>query len=192
MQRQLQQRTQRGNVMLKNTLARYGWVAMSLHWIIAILIIGMLGLGLYMKALPVSLEKLKLYGWHKEFGLLVLMLATFRVGWRFANITPALPGDMPLLDKFLAHSVHFALYILMFAMPITGWLLTSAAGLPPSFFGLFVLPSLVAPNQELFNLFGQVHFWLGCAFIGLICAHTGAALQHHFIKKDDILRRILP
>lgn len=179
-------------MQLTNTSTRYGWVIIFLHWLMAILIIGMLALGLYMVGLPNNLQKLKLYGWHKEFGLLVLMLATFRIGWRFANVTPVLPYDMPNIQKFLAHSVHWALYILMFAMPLTGWLLTSAAGLAPSFFGLFVLPVLVAPNQELMQLFALIHTWLGYAFIGLICAHAGAALQHHFINKDDILRRILP
>jgi cytochrome b561 len=179
-------------MQMTNTVTRYGAVIIVLHWFMALLIIGMLGVGLYMVGVPVGLLKLKLYGWHKEFGILVLMLVTFRIGWRLTNVTPALPLDMPWIQKFLAHSVHLALYLLMFAMPITGWLMTSAAGLPPSFFGLFVLPPLVAPNQDLFKLFVWVHTWLAYGFIGLICAHAGAALQHHFIEKDNILRRILP
>ena|SRR3990167_9180671 len=177
-------------MQMTNTENRYGIVTIFLHWLMAILIIGLLVLGLYMVALPISYEKLKLYGWHKEYGLLALALVIFRLIWRLINITPHL--SLPLLEKLAARSVHWAFYIFMFAMPITGWLITSAAGLPASFFGLFVLPNLIAPNEELRIFFQAVHKWLGYGFIATIVLHASAALKHHFINKDDILRRMLP
>ncbi|MBL7478884.1 cytochrome b [Legionella bononiensis] len=175
---------------IKNTSSGFGIVAISLHWIIAFLIIGLLILGLYMVNLPISLEKLKLYGWHKEYGFLVLFLAIIRIIWRLSNQMPELA--LPLLEKIAARSMHWAFYCFMFAMPITGWLITSSAGLPASFFGLFTLPNLVAPDEHNRVLFEWIHEWLGYALIGAIMLHTAAALKHHFINKDDILRRMLP
>lgn len=176
-------------MQLTNTENRYGIVTIFLHWLMAILIIGLLALGLYMVALPISHQKLKLYGWHKEYGLLALALVIFRLIWRLTNITPSL--SLPLLEKIAARSVHWAFYIFLFAMPITGWLITSAAGLPASFFGLFVLPNLISPNEELRVLFQEIHKWLGYGLIATIVLHASAALKHHFINKDDILRRML-
>jgi cytochrome b561 len=178
-------------MQIDNTKASYGVVTKMFHWTMAIIIIGMLILGVYMVTLSVSLQKLKLYGWHKEFGILVLMLACLRLGWRMRSQTPALPFGMPKWQVFAAHASHWALYGFMFAIPLTGWLLTSAANLPPSFFGLFVLPPLVAPNHDLLELFATIHQWLAYCLIGLLCLHVGAALQHHFVDKDEILRRML-
>lgn len=177
-------------MQITNTPNRYGIVIIFLHWLMAIIMIGLVILGLYMTGLPVSLEKLKLYGWHKEYGTLILFLAMFRIVWRIGNITPLLPAIMPLWEKLAAHAVHWAFYFFMFALPITGWLLSSAAGLSPSFFGLFTLPNLIAPDQYLLHLFTVIHKWLAYALIATFFAHVGAALKHHFINKDDILRRI--
>lgn len=177
---------------LKNTQNRFGVVAMLFHWVMAIIIIVMIGLGLYMVNLPVSLQKFKYYSWHKEWGVLVLMLATLRLAWRFCNAKPALPSHMPAWEQFAAHSVHYVFYGLMFALPLTGWLLSSAAGLSVSFFGWFVLPDLVAPSETTRQLMTAIHKWLAYGLIAAILGHLGAALKHHFIDKDDILRRMLP
>lgn len=174
---------------ITNTTKRFGIVAIVLHWVIAVLIIGLLALGLYMVNLPINLEKLKLYGWHKEYGFLVLFLAIFRLVWRLSNQTPEL--TLPLLEQLAARSMHWAFYGFMFAMPISGWLITSSAGLPASFFGLFTLPNLVAPNADHRIFFEELHEWLGYALIAAIALHTSAALKHHFINKDDILRRMI-
>jgi cytochrome b561 len=176
-------------VLIKNTENRFGLIAILLHWIMAILIIGLLALGLYMVSLPISLEKLKLYGWHKEYGFLALGLVLFRLIWRLINITPHL--SLPWFEKIAARLVHWAFYGFMLAMPISGWLITSAAGLPASFFGLFTLPNLIAPNEELRLFFEFAHKWLGYGLIATICLHASAALKHHFINKDDILRRMI-
>ncbi len=177
---------------IKNTNDRYGIVAVTFHWLMALLVIGLLCVGLYMTSLKISAQKLQLYGWHKEFGLLVLFLVIIRLSWRFININPTLPSSIPAWQRFIAHAVQWALLGFMIAMPITGWLVTSAAGLAPSFFGLFVLPTLVAPDDHLRHVFADMHEWIAYGLIATICAHVGAALKHHFIDKDDVLRRMLP
>ncbi|MFI4918951.1 MAG: cytochrome b [Legionellales bacterium] len=174
---------------LRNSKSHFGLIAILLHWIMALLIIGLLALGLYMVFLPISLEKLKLYGWHKEYGFLALALVTIRLIWRLINVLPSL--SLPWYELIAARLVHWAFYAFMFAMPISGWLVTSAAGLPASFFGLFTLPNLIEPNEELRQFFALAHKWLGYALIITIILHTSAALKHHFINKDNILRRMI-
>lgn len=176
-------------MLIKNTNTRFGLVAIVLHWLIAILIIGMITIGLYMVSLPIGLEKLKFYGWHKEYGFLILGLVTIRLLWRFINITPDLA--IPAWEALAARLVHWIFYGFMLALPITGWLLSSAAGLPASFFGLFTVPSLIAPDTRLMHLFQEIHEWLGYSLILLIFLHTAAALKHHFIDKDTILKRMI-
>lgn len=176
-------------MQITNTANRYGLVAKLLHWVMAILLIGLLALGIYMVPLPISYQKLKLYGWHKEYGLLALGLVIARVIWRLLNAVPEL--SIPWWEKLAARIVHWAFYFFMFAMPLTGWLVTSAAGLPASFFGWFVLPNLIAPNQEWLVIFEGLHQWLGYGLIAVIVLHTSAALKHHFINKDNILKRML-
>lgn len=172
-----------------NTKDHYGIVAMVLHWLLAVLIIGMLGLGLYMVTLPIGHQKLQWYGWHKEFGFLVLALVMVRFFWRIVNTTPQL--TIPRLEKMAARSVHGLFYVLMFAMPITGWLMTSAAGLPVSFFGLFVMPVIAPPSDELRHLFREMHEWIAYGLIAVIGLHVLAAFKHYFIDKDDILQRMI-
>ena len=176
-------------MQIKNDEHHFGLVAILLHWLMALLIIGMLAVGLYMVELPIGIQKLKIYGWHKEFGILVLMLVIFRILWRLTNPTPVL--NLPWYERMGARLAHLALYVLMLAMPLSGWLMTSAAGLPPSFFGLFTLPSLVAPNDALRELFAWIHEWLAYGLITVIVIHTLGALKHHFIDKNDILRRMI-
>lgn len=174
-----------------NTENNYGIINILLHWLMALLIIGMLCLGLYMTGLVASPQKFKLYGWHKEVGTLILMLVILRVIWRIANIMPSLPTHLPYWQILAARVSHFALYFFMFALPITGWLMSSAAGFPVSFFGLFVLPDLIAPHEHLKHLLAEAHKWLAYGLITVICIHVLAALKHHFIDKDNILRRML-
>lgn len=176
----------------KNSAEEYGVIAKFLHWVMALAIIFMLALGIYMADLPFSADKLELYGIHKAVGSLILMAVGLRLAWRFINLVPPLPAAMPGWEKLAAHAGHFGLYGLMFAMPLTGWLLSSAAGFPVSVFGWFTLPNLIAPNPALRELFGEAHELLAFGLIGLIAAHAGAALKHHFIEKDNVLRRMLP
>lgn len=176
---------------LKNTRLAYGLVAILLHWSMALLIVGMLILGLYMVRMPISLEKLKFYGWHKEVGVLILGLAILRIIWWLYNVLPALPSEMPRLEKWAARSVHLIFYGFVIVMPLTGWMMSSAAGLSVSFFGLFLLPNLVAPNPTLMSILLEVHRYLAYSLIALLVLHTLAALKHHFINKDDVLRKMI-
>lgn len=173
---------------IKNDKEHFGVISVLLHWIMAIIIISMLAIGLYMVDLPSGNPKFELYGWHKAFGILVLMLATLRLLWRMSNTTPAL--ELPWYERLGARFAHFALYLLMICMPLSGWLMSSAGGYPTSFFGLFNLPNLVAPNEELHELFEEIHEWLAYGLISLIVIHTLGALKHHFIDKDNILKRM--
>ena len=161
---------------------------MRMNW--DIIMIGLLIEGLYMVGMPISLEKLKLFGWHKEYGLTILFLVVLRLSWRLANQLPGLPASIPHWQQMAAKLVHFAFYFFMFTMPLTGWLLTSAAGLPVSFFGLFVLPDLVQANPDLRVTLIEVHKWLGYGLIGAILLHVGATVQHFIVHKDNILRRM--
>lgn len=174
---------------LKNDLNHYGSITIFLHWILAILIIGLLTVGLYMTDLPKGPTKFLIYGWHKQIGAIVLVLASFRLIWHLCNITPMLA--IPSLEKYTARAVHGALYILAIAMPLSGWLMTSAAGYSISFFGLFDLPSLIAPNDAYRHFFRGSHTWIAYSLIILIIFHTLGALKHHFIDKNNILKRIL-
>lgn len=175
-------------MLFKNTEERYGIVAIIFHWIMAILIIGMISLGLYMADLPNGPVKIKLFGLHKEFGMLILMLVTLRIIWRLQNQTPRL--SIPRWQKWAAHGTHFILYTLMIAMPITGWLVTSAAGFQVSFFGMFLVPNLIPADEAQMKLFAEIHEWLAYGLIAVLCLHVAAALKHHFIDKDNILIRM--
>jgi cytochrome b561 len=179
-------------MLIKNTTTQYGLVAILFHWLMALLVVLMLCLGLYMVTLPIGVTKLKLYGWHKQIGALILGLVFLRLFWRFVNIVPIFPAHMPNWQRFAARSVHGLLYFFLFALPLTGWLLSSAAGLSVSFFGLFLLPDLISPDENLRHLLTTMHNCLAFTLIAVLFLHIAGALQHHFIDKDDILLRMLP
>jgi cytochrome b561 len=136
--------------------------------------------------------KIWLITYHKEFGMLVLVLVTTRLAWRFGSILPRLAEGMPEWQMVAARFVHLCFYALMFALPITGWLMSSAAGFPVPFFGLFYLPDVVPYSERLFQLFRDLHHWLGYVLIPFIAVHAGAALGHHFLYRDATLRKMLP
>ncbi len=177
---------------LRNTTQSYGSLAKSLHWLVALLIIGMLAVSLWMVGLPLSPDKFKIYGLHKSVGITILSLAALRLFWKSINESPLLPATMNGLEKFLAKAAHAGLYVMMFAMPLTGWCMSSAAGISVSVFGLFTLPNLVAPDKELKHQFQELHELLAWALIAMIVLHAMAALLHHFYYKDNVLRRMLP
>lgn len=174
----------------KNSNSGFGIIAILLHWVMALFIIGLVCIGLYMTALPVSIQKLNYYGWHKEFGMLMFMFIIVRLSWRLYNTTPTL-AELPFWEKVAARAVHWAFYVILFLQPIVGWLISSAAGLPVSFFGWFVFPTLIAANEEYRMLFTQVHQALGYILIVIFFLHVSAALKHYFYNKDNIMQRML-
>ena len=172
--------------------ARYTATAKTLHWAMAILIFGLLALGFYMHDLPLSPEKLKLYSWHKWAGVCAFLLVLVRLAWRAAHRPPPLPATMPAHLQFAAHAGHFLLYALMLAIPLSGWLMSSAKGFQTVWFGVLPIPDLVGKDKELGDLLQSVHMVLNLVFAIAIAGHIGAALKHHFIDRDDILTRMLP
>jgi cytochrome b561 len=173
----------------------YGNVAMALHWVMALLLIALIVLGLYMVSLPdvgFDTGKIALILYHKEFGILALVLALLRLAWRVGQALPSLVDTLPDWQKFIARFVHLCFYGLMFALPVTGWLMSSAGGFPVSFLSLFELPDFVPQSDYLFRAFTLVHQWLSYALIALILVHVAAALKHHFVNKDETLKKMLP
>ena len=171
---------------------RYNRTAIFLHWLVGLGILGTLGLGLYMVDLPFSPAKLQIYSWHKWAGMTLLFLAVVRLAWRLSHPAPALPDTMGPLSRLAAHAGHWALYILMLAIPLSGWLMSSAQGFSVVWFGVLPLPDLVTKNLELGEWLNSTHLILNYTLIATLIGHIGAALHHHFIKKDTVMSRMLP
>lgn len=176
----------------RNTLENYGAVAKFFHWVIAIMIICLIAMGLKMADMENSPDKFKIIGWHKEFGIVVLFLASLRLGWKILDVSPLLPEGYSTVAKLGAKLAHFGLYALMFAMPITGWLMSSASGFPVSMFGLFLMPNIAQPDKEFGHMVRDLHENLAWVLMGLIALHVFAALLHHFYYKDNLLKRMIP
>ena len=170
----------------------YTRTAISLHWLIALLLACAFALGLYMHELPLSPHKLRLYSYHKWLGISLFLLVCLRLFWRLSHRPPQLPASMPRWERVAAESVHHALYVLMFLIPLSGWLMSSAKGFQTVWFGVLPLPDLVSKDARLGELLEQVHGLLNYTMAGLLAGHVGAALKHHFIERDDILSRMLP
>ncbi len=184
------------------TLSRYGGVAIALHWAIAALLIANLVLGLYFHDLPrEDPSKFLLAQTHKSLGLTVLVLSLLRVVWRLTHRVPPLPAEMNPLLKLGARVSHVLLYVLILALPLTGWGMVSASrlGLPTKYFGLFEWPNLSfiadadpETKRGYSGFFHESHETLAWIAIALIVIHVSAALYHHFLRRDGVLRRMLP
>jgi len=177
---------------LRNTSSGYGSVAKLLHWSVVLLIIAQFVLGKIGSDLPNGLEKLKVMANHKSIGMLILMIALVRIAWKLANPSPALPAGMPRWQRIAAKVSHSALYVLLIAQPITGWITSTTRNFPVSFFNWFQFPNLVGPNDELHERFEDLHHFLAEALLVIAILHAAAALYHHFWVRDDVLRRMLP
>jgi cytochrome b561 len=181
-----------GAMTTRNTLTRWGHVSQLLHWLIVVLIIVQVILANIAEDLPLGMKKLAMYARHKSVGITILALAVIRLIWRWANPTPELPTTLKPYERTLAGLTHFGLYLLLFAMPLSGWMMTSARGFPASWFGFFQLPDLVPKNDALYQAMLQTHHILALVLYAIVFLHVAAALKHHFILKDDVLRRMLP
>jgi cytochrome b561 len=174
-----------------NAAPRYTPTAIALHWLLALMILGALGMGLYMTSLPFSPTRLKLYNWHKWAGVTILLLSALRLLWRLTHRPPAdLP--MPAWQRRAAHGAHLALYALFFAVPLAGWAYSSAAGFPIVLYGVLPLPDFVSPDRALADTLKSLHQALAYALGALIALHVGGALKHQFIDRDGLLRRMWP
>ena len=178
--------------MLANTARAWGAPAKFFHWSVALLILVQVALGFAAALWRLSPLKLELFVWHKSTGMLILALMLARLAWRLANRSPALPPQTPAWERRAAHASHVALYVLAVALPLSGWVINSAAGVPFSVFWLLPLPAIAAPDEHVEALAKLVHFSLLVALCLVLAIHIGAALRHHLIKRDDVLLRMLP
>ena len=172
--------------------ARYTRVAIALHWLIAFALIGSFSVGLYMVDLPLSPQKLRIYSWHKWAGVTIFLCVVLRLGWRLRHPPPELPAAMPAWQRRLAGASHVLLYLLMVAVPLSGWLMSSAKGFQTVWFGVLPLPDLLDKNKELGDLLREFHILLNFGMATLVFVHVGAALKHHFLDRDDVLARMIP
>lgn len=173
-------------------IPRYTLVAMALHWVMALLILGLLALGIYMHELPLSPQKLKLYSWHKWAGVTAFLLVLVRLAWRLGHRPPALPEAMSPLMQKAAHAGHWVLYGLMLALPLSGWLMSSAKGFQTVWFGILPLPDLVAKDKTLGDALAQCHEALALLISLAVAGHVLAALKHQFLEKQPLLQRMWP
>ena len=176
----------------RNTKHSWGSLSKALHWIIVLLIINQWIIAERADALPNGLAKLQVLAWHKSFGITILMLAAIRLIWRLLNPTPDLTTETKPWERVLAKLSHLLLYALIFAMPLTGWMMSSARNFPVSWFKLFQLPDLVAPGEQTFHQMLDLHHLLFKVLVGVALLHIAGALKHHFYDKNDVLKRMLP
>ena len=177
--------------MASATPVKYTLVARTLHWLIALGIIGAFAIALYEDDLKFSLLKIKLINYHKWVGLTVLLLAIVRVIWRLTHPAPKAPTHMTPWEKGVAHLTHGLLYLLMFCVPLGGWLYSSAKGFPIVLFGVIPFPALIDKNEAIAHTIKEWHGFGAWTVIILASLHALAALKHHFIDRDDVLKRML-
>ena len=179
-------------MQLRNPPDRWGPISMLLHWAIVALIGWLAWLGLTMVDMPPTPAKINAYALHKSLGLTLLALVAVRLAWRlFAGAPEPVPG-MPTWQERIASATHWAMYVLLFAIPLSGWVFNSASGYPLQWFKQFNLPAIAGRSEDLAATAIQVHeygFWL---LLLLVLAHAGAAFYHHLFQGDDTLRRMLP
>lgn len=177
-----------------DSLLRYDALAKALHWLLALALIGTFALGVYMHELPFSPQRLKLYSWHKWAGMTILSLSFVRLLWRWHVGSPALPANvlarMPAWQQAAHHGTHVALYLLFFAVPLSGWAYSSASGFPVVWFGVLPLPDWVPVDPGLAKVLKQVHQLANWVLSGLVALHVAAVIKHQWIDRDGLLDRM--
>ncbi|HJU23743.1 MAG TPA: cytochrome b [Casimicrobiaceae bacterium] len=169
----------------------YNAGAIALHWLTAALVVTNLLLGLSMVALPISPRKLHWYLFHKSIGITVFLLTSLRVAWRAVHPHPT-PVPMPRWQRRSAAISHALLYVLLFAIPISGWLYSSATGVQVVYLGVLPLPDLVAKDRALGDVLRIVHVSLNASLFAVLAVHVAAAVKHHLVDRDVVLSRMLP
>ena len=178
--------------MIRNTHDAWGSLAKCLHWTVALLVLAQFALGWAAVSWRLSPFKLDLFVWHKSIGVVILVLMVLRVTWRLANPVPDLPDAIAPWERRAAHLGHFLLYAMLFAMPLSGWVVNSAANIPFRIFWQVPLPGIVEPDQALARLAARVHLALFIGLSVLLLLHVGAALRHHLLWRNGVLTRMLP
>lgn len=173
-----------------STVLRYSPPAVLLHWLIAVLIFVTFPLGVYMHDLPLSPDKLQLYSYHKWIGITILMLVSLRVVWRLTHPPPPLPDSVAQWQRSASRIVHGVLYVLILAIPLSGWLMSSAKGFQTVWFGVLPLPDLVGKDKVLGEQLAELHEVLNFTLLGVVILHVAAALKHHFVERVPFLQRM--
>lgn len=176
--------------MLKNTENSYGLVARILHWTIGIMILIMLTIGFTMIQMANSDQKFQFYGLHKATGVLILLLVALRLTWRLLNSSVLLPLDLPSWQKKASYVTHILLYLLMFIMPSSGVLMSILGGHEVNVYGLFTIAAF-EQNLAAAKIAWLIHYYAAYLLTGLIALHFAAALYHHFVRRDNILMRMI-
>ncbi len=171
---------------------QYGRVAMALHWLTALLVVGSLTVAVSMVRMPLGRQKLQWYGWHKSIGITIFLLTCLRLAWRAAHAAPPPLWTMPQWQQRASVLVHQALYLLLVVIPLSGWIYSSSTGVQVVYLGLFPLPDLVPKDRVLARALLALHLTLNFTLFSLVSVHTAAALKHHFIDRDTVLTRMLP
>jgi len=180
-------------MLLKNTEHSWGMVSQLLHWLTVILILVLAVIGLVMTELPRTPKYFWVYTLHKSLGISVLALLPLRLVWRVWAGVPRPVAGTGFWQHAIASVTHLLLYVLLLAVPLSGWMYDSASSLRPfRLFGLFEMPKLPGPDEALAELARGAHGGLFWIMIALVAAHTGAALWHHLFQRDESLRRMLP
>lgn len=180
---------------VRNTERGWGWPAKLLHWGLAVMIVGMIALGVVMVDMVGDPERqYGLFQAHKSIGLTILALMLVRIGWRLANPVPDEPATVPRWENTAARLTHWVFYALLLAMPVTGYLTAASSplGIPTMLFGVVPVPHLVGPDKELSETLAFVHENLARVLLALLVVHVGAALRHHLLLGDEVLTRMLP
>jgi cytochrome b561 len=174
-------------------VARYSTVAMLLHWIVAALCVWGFALGWIMTDIPgITPAKLRYFSWHKWIGVTVLVLVLVRLLWRAAHPAPAPPAAMHGWERLAAHVGHAALYLLMLAIPVTGYLYSSAAGVQVVYLGLLPLPTLIGPDDTLKVVLKAIHIALNYVLLAAVGVHLLAVIKHELLDRQRIVARMLP
>jgi cytochrome b561 len=171
--------------------ARYTGPAIVLHWLLALMIVGAFGVGIYMHELPVSPSRLKLYNYHKWAGVTILVLSALRLLWRLGHKPPA-DVAMPGWQAAVAHGTHGALYALFFIVPLVGWAYSSAAGFPIVWFGVLPLPDFVPVDKALAAAIKPWHERSAWLMALLVALHLAGAIKHQLIDRDGLMDRMRP
>jgi cytochrome b561 len=172
------------------TDTRYSGIAILLHWVMAILILITWSIAIAVSDLPLSPTRISGLSWHKWLGTTIFFLVLIRILWRLIHPVPALKIAMPAWQEKAMELTHLVLYLLMLAIPVVGWLMSSAKGYTVNYFGLFELPDLVSQDKALGHQLKEVHEFLANGLIALVSLHVLAALKHQFIDKDHLLSRM--
>lgn len=170
----------------------YTRTAIVLHWLMAVMILVTLPMGMFMHELDLSPFKLRLYAWHKWIGVTVFGLALLRLLWRATHAVPPSPAGMPAWQRRIAQGLHGLLYLLLILIPLSGWLMSSAKGFQTVYLGVWPIPDLLGKSEGLGEVLVEVHEALNNSLLFLLLIHVAAALKHHYLDRDDVLRRMLP